>query len=129
MPGGRASEAILWRNIVSGQFNFKDKSWDNVSEGPKDLIRKLLVKDAAKRLTPEQVAAHPWIAGGIDEASDVSDKPIREDITKDLQQFYKRKFKGAVDAVIAANRVRNSIGGAGQDGGAAAAAVAEAAAK
>ena len=118
-PSGRASEAALWKSIVSGKFSFGDKSWDNVSEGPKDLIRKMLVKDATKRFTPAQVLAHPWIAGGIEEGTEqLSDQPIRADITKDLQQFYKRKFKGAAQAVIAANRVRNSISGPAGGGGA-----------
>ena len=158
---GRASEAALWKSIVSGKFSFGDKSWDNVSEGPKDLIRKMLVKDANKRFTPAQVLAHPcpsnnrrttitpehivnprciisqllkyrrslsrsaprfvWsgIAGGIEEGTEqLSDRPIRADITKDLQRFYKRKFKGAARAVIAANRVRNSISGPAGGGGA-----------
>ena len=36
--------------------------WPNyISEGARDLISKLLVKDPAARLTLEQVKDHPWI--------------------------------------------------------------------
>lgn len=51
----------LFRKIRAGEVNFPDKYWKNVSEGAKDLIKKLLVKKPGKRATPEEVAAHPWI--------------------------------------------------------------------
>ena len=36
--------------------------WDTISAGAKELISKLLVVDAGKRFTAEQVMAHPWVA-------------------------------------------------------------------
>merc|ERR1712183_279305 len=45
----------LFNNIQQGKFEFHSKEWSGVSGAAKDLIRKLLVKDAKKRLS---AAAH-----------------------------------------------------------------------
>ena len=49
------SEPRLLRRIMAGQFEFDASIWKPVSAAAKDLIRKLLVVDPAKRLTCEQV--------------------------------------------------------------------------
>ena len=49
------------REIVGGRFIFPHKDWHGISEGVKDLIRKMLVTDPAVRLTSEGVLSHPYI--------------------------------------------------------------------
>jgi MAP kinase interacting serine/threonine kinase len=44
-----------------GRFSFPENEWRDVSEGAKDLISNLLVKEASKRLSAESVLTHPWI--------------------------------------------------------------------
>eukprot|EP01001_Neometanema_parovale_P007067 NODE_3390_length_1228_cov_51.065158_g3217_i0.p1 GENE.NODE_3390_length_1228_cov_51.065158_g3217_i0~~NODE_3390_length_1228_cov_51.065158_g3217_i0.p1 ORF type:complete len:330 (+),score=35.87 NODE_3390_length_1228_cov_51.065158_g3217_i0:42-1031(+) len=51
----------LFASITSGNYTFPSPFWDPISEDAKDLIRKLLVVDTAKRLTPEQALEHKWL--------------------------------------------------------------------
>ena len=51
----------LFNNIQQGKFEFHSKEWSGVSGAGKDLIRKLLVKDAKKRLSARDVLYHEWL--------------------------------------------------------------------
>ena len=62
---GGSNQAELFRAIVSGRFYFDSPYWDNVSEGAKDLIRRLLVVDPARRLSAAGVLKHPWLHGTV----------------------------------------------------------------
>jgi len=55
----------LFEMIKSCTFEFPSPYWDEVSETAKDLIRQCLVFDPSKRLTAEQILAHPWVNGEI----------------------------------------------------------------
>lgn len=55
------SEGVLLSLIFSGHYAFPEREWDSVSEEAKDLIRKLLVKEAPQRLSAEALLSHPWI--------------------------------------------------------------------
>ena len=48
------------RKILSGDFEFVEPYFDDVSSFAKDLITKMLVVDPKKRLSAEEVLAHPW---------------------------------------------------------------------
>lgn len=45
----------------TGRFSFPESEWNDVSEEAKDLIRRLLVKEAPKRISAAAVLYHPWI--------------------------------------------------------------------
>jgi len=51
----------LFNNIQQGKFEFHPKEWGNISPQAKDLIKKLLVKDAKKRLSAGDVLGHVWL--------------------------------------------------------------------
>merc|ERR1711936_259167 len=51
----------LFTNIQHGMFEFHPKEWSCVSRPAKDLIRRLLVKDAKKRLSARDVLSHSWL--------------------------------------------------------------------
>eukprot|EP00298_Acanthocystis_sp_HF-20_P017716 c21812_g2_i4.p1 GENE.c21812_g2_i4~~c21812_g2_i4.p1 ORF type:complete len:200 (+),score=71.70 c21812_g2_i4:76-675(+) len=53
----------LFKLILKGSFKFDSPWWDDVSKEAKDLIKKILVPDPVKRLTPKQALQHPWIKG------------------------------------------------------------------
>mmetsp|Transcript_3516 Transcript_3516/g.9674 ORF Transcript_3516/g.9674 Transcript_3516/m.9674 type:complete len:437 (-) Transcript_3516:842-2152(-) len=53
-----------FRLIVKAQVKFPDETWKNVSDEAKDLVLKLLQKDAKARPTPAQAKQHPWIVSG-----------------------------------------------------------------
>ena len=50
-------------SILKAQYNFDTKNWGGVSEPAKAVICQLLEPDPARRLTAEQLLAHPWIQG------------------------------------------------------------------
>ena len=62
-PFYHENHAKLFRAIKECNYEFVSPYWDGVSDGAKDLIRKLLVVDPIKRLSAEQVLEHPWVRG------------------------------------------------------------------
>jgi MAP kinase interacting serine/threonine kinase len=68
----------LFNNIQQGKFEFHTKEWSAVSGPAKDLIRKLLVKDAQKRLSARDVLYHEWLDNN-NQAALVTPAKIRKD--------------------------------------------------
>jgi len=58
--GGKSNKEII-DNVLKGSFSFSNPVWENISEEAKDLITKLLNRQADERLTAEEAYAHPWI--------------------------------------------------------------------
>jgi len=54
-------QLFLFNNIQVGQFEFHPADWAAVSSEAKDLIEKLLVKNAKKRLSAGDVLSHSWL--------------------------------------------------------------------
>ena len=61
--GGQCDQCQLhlFTNIQHGHFEFHPKEWGRVSPQAKDLIKRLLVKDAKKRLSAQDVMGHEWL--------------------------------------------------------------------
>jgi len=53
----------LFERIRKGDFDFPSPHWDAISNEAKDLVTKLLTTDPKKRITADQILAHPWIKG------------------------------------------------------------------
>lgn len=53
LPFKADTRAAVFSLVKSGQFSFNFREFDKVSQEAKSLIRKLLVVDPTKRLTPE----------------------------------------------------------------------------
>lgn len=63
-PPFRSSTANgVLRKAYNGLVDFEDPVWHMLSEGAADLVKKLLVVDPRKRLTPRNALAHPWVNG------------------------------------------------------------------
>ena len=92
----------LFRKIRKGQYEFHEEYWGQVSSDAKDLISSLLTVSPARRLSADDSLANKWISS--DDASLAA-----KDLQKNLNEFKrfnaKRKFKGAVKAVIASNKI------------------------
>jgi len=57
-------QSRLFIAICSGDVVFPEQhGWSGVSDAAKDLIERLLVRDASQRMDAEAVMSHPWIAG------------------------------------------------------------------
>nr|XP_005993598.2 PREDICTED: MAP kinase-interacting serine/threonine-protein kinase 1 [Latimeria chalumnae] len=84
----RACQNILFESIQEGNYEFPEKDWSHISQGAKDLISKLLVRDAKKRLGASQVLQHPWVQGNAPERGLPTPQVLRRNSsTKDLTQF------------------------------------------
>jgi len=94
----------VFDQILEGKFEFPSPHWDLVSASAKDLIKKLLVLDPAKRLTAPDALKHPWVSGHEASADNLSSA-----ITE-LKKFNaKRKWKGAILATVAMNRLNSKL--------------------
>uniref|UniRef100_A0A8C3SDW0 non-specific serine/threonine protein kinase n=1 Tax=Chelydra serpentina TaxID=8475 RepID=A0A8C3SDW0_CHESE len=59
----RVCQNKLFESIQEGKYEFPDKDWSHISSDAKDLISKLLVRDAKERLGAAQVLQHVWLQG------------------------------------------------------------------
>ncbi|KAJ0257347.1 Calcium-dependent protein kinase 10 [Hirschfeldia incana] len=84
--------------ILRGVIDFKRDPWPQVSESAKSLVRQMLNPDPAKRLTAQQVLAHPWIQN----AKKAPNVPLGDIVRSRLKQFsMMNRFKKKVLRVIA----------------------------
>lgn len=59
---GLAISPGMKKRIRTGQYDFPNPEWKNVSQAAKDLIKGMLNVDPSKRLTIEEVMRNKWIA-------------------------------------------------------------------
>lgn len=52
---------MLFISIHEGRYEFPDREWADISNEAKDLISKLLVKEASARPSAAEVLNHPWV--------------------------------------------------------------------
>ncbi|XP_072129675.1 MAP kinase-interacting serine/threonine-protein kinase 1-like isoform X4 [Mobula birostris] len=84
----RACQNMLFESIQEGKYDFPEKDWAHISSGAKDLICKLLVRDAKDRLSASQVLQHSWVQGNAPERRLPTPQLLqRNSSTKDLTHF------------------------------------------
>lgn len=49
------TEQGIFEQVLKGELDFVSEPWPNISEGAKDLVRRMLVRDPKKRLTAHEV--------------------------------------------------------------------------
>ncbi|XP_067015329.2 phosphorylase b kinase gamma catalytic chain, skeletal muscle/heart isoform isoform X1 [Anabrus simplex] len=59
-PFWHRKQMVMLRNIMEGKYSFTSPEWADITEPPKDLIRKLLVVDPKKRITIKEALEHPF---------------------------------------------------------------------
>ncbi|CAL8306776.1 unnamed protein product [Lota lota] len=77
----------LFESIQEGKYVFPEKEWAHISSSAKDLISKLLVRDAKNRLSASQVLRHPWVRGGASDTLPTSILHQRTSRARDLTFF------------------------------------------
>jgi len=75
----------LYHLIKKGQYSFPSPFWDDISEQAKDLIRRLLLKDASARLSAKQVLTHEWIKSGA--TGTAPDKDLGNEYVKQMSHW------------------------------------------
>ncbi|XP_028640728.1 MAP kinase-interacting serine/threonine-protein kinase 1 isoform X2 [Grammomys surdaster] len=84
----RMCQNKLFESIQEGKYEFPDKDWAHISSEAKDLISKLLVRDAKQRLSAAQVLQHPWVQGQAPERGLPTPQVLqRNSSTMDLTLF------------------------------------------
>lgn len=92
----------LFRKIRKGQYEFHEEYWGQVSTDAKDLISSLLTVSPSRRLSANEALRNKWI--GLD-GSALAGKDLGKNLAEFKKFNAKRKFKGAVKAVIASNKI------------------------
>jgi serine/threonine protein kinase len=52
---GAENEQGIFEEVLHGRLDFDAEPWPSVSEGAKDLVRRMLIRDPRKRLTAHEV--------------------------------------------------------------------------
>ncbi|KAJ8574165.1 hypothetical protein K7X08_025970 [Anisodus acutangulus] len=102
------SEQEIFDEVLYGDIDFELDPWPKISQGAKDLVRRMLVRDPKKRLTAHEVLCHPWVQ--IDGVA--PDKPLDSAIFTRLTQFSAmNKLKKMAIRVIAERLSEEEIAG------------------
>ncbi|PPD74984.1 hypothetical protein GOBAR_DD28087 [Gossypium barbadense] len=83
------TEDGIFKEVLKKKPDFRRKPWPTISNGAKDFVKKLLVKDPHARLTAAQALcmspAHRWVREG----GNASDIPVDISVLNNLRQFVK----------------------------------------
>ncbi|KAK6942497.1 EF-hand domain, partial [Dillenia turbinata] len=102
------TEQGIFEQVLKGDLDFISDPWPSISEGAKDLVRRMLVRDPKKRLTAHEVLCHPWVqVDGV-----APDKPMDSAVLSRLKQFSAmNKLKKIAIRVIADSLSEEEIAG------------------
>ncbi|KAL2636052.1 hypothetical protein R1flu_007531 [Riccia fluitans] len=107
-PFWAETEQGIFEQVLRGDIDFMSDPWPTISEMAKDLIRKMLHPNPAKRLKAHQVLSHPW----IQEEGVAPDRPIDPAVQSRLKQFSAmNKLKKMALRVIAESLSEEEIAG------------------
>ncbi|XP_073151313.1 calcium-dependent protein kinase 26-like [Henckelia pumila] len=102
------TEQEIFEEVLRGDIDFSSDPWPKISDGAKDLVKKMLVRDPKRRLTAHQVLCHPWVqVKGV-----APDKPLDSAVLSRLTQFSAmNKLKKMALRVIAESLSEEEIAG------------------
>ncbi|XP_047322619.1 calcium-dependent protein kinase 28-like [Impatiens glandulifera] len=84
------TEDGIFKEVLRNKPDFRRKPWPTISEGAKDFVKKLLVKDPRVRLTAAQALSHSWVREG----GNASEIPLDISVLSNMRQFVKySRFK------------------------------------
>ncbi|KAG0592895.1 hypothetical protein KC19_1G288500 [Ceratodon purpureus] len=81
-PFWAETEKGIFDAVMRGHIDFKNDPWPKISNGAKDLVKKMLNPNVRERLTAQQVLDHPWMK--VDGASD---EPLDNAVLTRLKNF------------------------------------------
>lgn len=82
-PFWAETEQGVAQAIIRSVVDFKREPWPKVSDGAKDLVRKMLDPDPTRRLTAHEVLEHPWLHN----AKKASNASLGDTVRTKLMQF------------------------------------------
>ncbi|XP_023693077.1 caM kinase-like vesicle-associated, like [Paramormyrops kingsleyae] len=105
---------IIFRRILSGEFEFDSPYWDDISPAAKELVCRLMEVDQMLRITAQDALWHEWIAG-----NGASEKNLKDGVCAQFEKnFAKAKWRKAIRVTTFMQRLRapELAGGAGEAG-------------
>ena len=89
----------IMQNVQRGQFFFPEEEWDVISPEAKDLIRKMLTYDPAKRISAKDILLHPWFSHYEEKIK--QDKSVAKSAFENMKRFKRnKKFEHATIGFI-----------------------------
>lgn len=55
------NEQGIFEEVLHGELDFSSDPWPSISEGAKDLVRKMLLRDPRKRISAHDVLCEPLL--------------------------------------------------------------------
>ena len=84
-PFNGANDKAIIESVLKGKYSLDEPEWDDISEEAKDLIKKLLDYDPAKRISAGEALQHPWIK--IKGANEKVEKTLATKTLSNLKNF------------------------------------------
>uniref|UniRef100_A0A0A0LEV4 non-specific serine/threonine protein kinase n=1 Tax=Cucumis sativus TaxID=3659 RepID=A0A0A0LEV4_CUCSA len=107
-PFWAETEQEIFDEVLHGDLDFTLDPWPSISDGAKDLVRKMLIRNPKERLTAHEVLCHPWLQ--VDGMA--PDKPLDSAVLSRLKQFSAmNKLKKMALRVIAESLSEEEIAG------------------
>lgn len=104
------NDAVLFAQIIKGEFEFDSPFWNDISDSAKDFIQKLICVNVEERYTCKQALAHPWISGNA-----ASNKNIHGTVSEQLRKnFAKSRWKQAYHATTVIRQMKRLALNSGQ---------------
>ncbi|KAG8377975.1 hypothetical protein BUALT_Bualt08G0089700 [Buddleja alternifolia] len=107
-PFWAETEKGIFEEILHGHVDLQSSPWPSISNGAKDLVKKMLTRDPKKRITAAEALEHPWLK----KDGEASDTPINSAVLIRMKQFRAmNKLKKLALKVIAENMSEEEIKG------------------
>ena len=106
-PFADENAQVVFQMIQAGRYDMDPAQWAHISEPAKDLVRKILVVDPAKRLSCAQILQHPWMRMDINSLPDVS---LVDALNRIKRLQARRRLKKVMQLVRSVVRTRMLLG-------------------
>ncbi|XP_074567790.1 calcium-dependent protein kinase 15-like [Curcuma longa] len=104
-PFWAENEDGIFDAILLGHIDFSSDPWSSISNGAKELVKKMLRQDPKERLTAAEILNHPWMKG-----DGAPDKPLDLTVLNRMKQFWAmNKLKKVALKVIAESLSEDEI--------------------
>jgi calcium/calmodulin-dependent protein kinase I len=86
---------------MSGQYEYDDEYWSDISNSAKNLIDRLLTFDPNERITAQEALQHPWITD-----SNKKEGPLNTNLAPAIRKGY--SSRGSLGAIAILNQRKPS---------------------
>jgi calcium/calmodulin-dependent protein kinase I len=104
----RDDQNELFDQIRTGRFSMSPQDWSSVSEPAKDLVRRILVVDPARRITAHAILNHPWMRS---DASALPTAHLAGTMVAMKRFVARRRLRKAIKAVLLIVRMKLMLAG------------------